>query len=328
MVPTVEMMTRRLCSGEVDKSMTRAGRWARAGTGVWPAWRRDPLRDGYLIAAGLWVGAIVLGIVMPGIDARTFFDHRWPAPYDVTDYASGSGFYYSPPVAFLFAPLAALGLPMFAAILTGAGLLALYGILGRWAWLGLFFPPVWWDIRAGNVNTLIGFVAVTGVARSAWWAIPLLTKITPGIGLLWFAVRREWRQLAISIGLTAGIVGASFVVAPSLWFDWIGGLVSNGAGYTGPGYFTVAIPLLPRLASAALMIAWGARTDRHWVLPLGVTLAMPVLWYSALAPLVALPKLLADDRRPRERVSRGIVLDRHQQDRLADACHARRPGGH
>lgn len=30
----IEMMTRRLCSAKVDKSMTRAGRWARAGTGL------------------------------------------------------------------------------------------------------------------------------------------------------------------------------------------------------------------------------------------------------------------------------------------------------
>ena len=32
------------------------------------------------------------------------------------------------------------------------------------------------------------------------WAFVLLTKVTPGVGLLWFAVRREWRSLAIALG--------------------------------------------------------------------------------------------------------------------------------
>ena len=35
------------------------------------------------------------------------------------------------------------------------------------------------------------------------WAFVLLTKVTPGIGLLWFAIRRRWRDLAIALGVTA-----------------------------------------------------------------------------------------------------------------------------
>ena len=47
------------------------------------------------------------------------------------------------------------------------------------------------------------------------------------------------------------------------------------------------IPLLIRLPMAALIVAWGAHTDRRWVVPVGVTLALPVLWPSGFAVLAA-----------------------------------------
>jgi hypothetical protein len=108
-----------------------------------------------------------------------------------------------------------------------------------------------------------------------------LTKVTPGVGLLWFAVRREWRSLGIALGVTAGLLLVTAPLVPA----WLGSLAAN-QGYTGPGYFTVMVPLLPRLAAAALLVAWGARTDRAWVLPVAVTIAVPVLWFNALAGLV------------------------------------------
>ncbi len=48
-----------------------------------------------------------------------------------------------------------------------------------------------------------------GFRYPAAWSLILLTKITPGIGLLWFAVRREWRALAIALGATAAIASVS-----------------------------------------------------------------------------------------------------------------------
>jgi hypothetical protein len=245
--------------------------------------RREPMRDGYLLAAGLWVIAIAVGLVPPGGDATTFFANRWPDPYGVTDYASGAGFYYSPPIALLFAPLTAFGLPLFSATLTATGFAALYGILGRWAWLGLLFPPVWWDLSAGNVNTLLGFVAVTG---GAWWSVALLTKVTPGVGLLWHVVRQEWRAAGIALGITSTVCLVSALAAPQLWRDWVGSLLSNSIAYVGPGYFTIEVPLLPRLVGAIVLVTIGGRRDWRWALPVSVVLAMPVLWWSCLAALV------------------------------------------
>jgi hypothetical protein len=243
------------------------------------------MRHGFLLAALVWVVAIALSIVPPGSDATQFYEHRWPTPYSATDYASGTGFYYTPPVALLFAVLTRFGLPIFAGIMSGAGLLSLYYLLGKWAWVGLLFPPVWWDISAGNINTLLGAVAVAGGAS---WSVAFLTKVSPGIGWAWHALRREWRPARRGIGVTLLACAVSLLIAPNLWMEWLDSLLANSLGYAGPGYFAVPIPLVPRLAAASAVVALGAIRGWRWVTPIAVTLAMPVLWWSALAPLVAI----------------------------------------
>ena len=65
------------------------------------------------------------------------------------------------------------------------------------------------EVAGGNVSLLLAVAIVVGFRWPAAWALVLLTKITPGIGLLWFAVRREWRHLAIALGATAAIVAVS-----------------------------------------------------------------------------------------------------------------------
>jgi hypothetical protein len=257
-------------------------------------WKRAS-RDAFVLVAIVWTVAIALGVSgWTGIDARAYFDARLPSPYAYDSYAAGSaanaGFFYSPAVALALAPLQQLGWPLFQSLiaaLTFAGLLA---ILGRWAFLALLFPPVWWDISSGNINTLIGCVAVLGLRWPALWAFALLTKITPGVGVLWFAFRREWRSLAVALGVTTALAAMSAVLAPALWSDWVALLVGS-TGYTGPGYFTIPVPLLPRLAAAVVLLAWAAPRNHRWALPLAVVLGMPVLWYPTLAPLVALTLL-------------------------------------
>ena len=98
---------------------------------------------------------------------------------------------------------------------------------------------------------------VAGFRYPATWALMLLTKVTPGIGLLWFLVRREWRALAIALGVTAAIVAVSFVLDRSAWEEWIailrGDLAGAGQGSIDtPGWY-VAVPLLPRLVVAAIV---------------------------------------------------------------------------
>jgi len=67
---------------------------------------------------------------------------------------------------------------------------------------------------------------------------------------------------------------------------WVGLLTQSAA--VSPSTPSLPVPLLPRLVAAGLLVAWGARADRRWVLPVAVTLALPVVWVNSLAVLVAL----------------------------------------
>jgi hypothetical protein len=122
----------------------------------------------------------------------------------------------------------------------------------------------------------------------------LLTKVTPGIGLLWFAVRREWRALGLALTATGLITAFSFALAPGLWFEWLGLLAGSRQDPLAFGP-----PLLVRLPVAAIIVIWGARTDRRWAVPVGAYLALPNLWWHGLAVLAAIPLVMATAQRPR-----------------------------
>jgi hypothetical protein len=106
------------------------------------------------------------------------------------------------------------------------------------------------------------------------------------VGLLWFAVRREWRNLAIALGVTAALVAVSLAFDFRLWQQWVERdlLVSFA---TPPSQPQIAIPLLLRLPAAAVLVIWGARTNRKWTVPVSAAIAMPVLWISAFSVVVA-----------------------------------------
>jgi hypothetical protein len=133
--------------------------------------------------------------------------------------------------------------------------------------------------------------------RYPWtWGFILLTKVTPGIGLLWFAVRREWRQLAIALGVTAVIAVASFAIDRGLWQDWFSALArDSGADLGGP----LGISIVIRLPLAAALVIWGARTNRPWTVPAAATLAMPTLFIAVFSVLAAIPAIRRPELTPR-----------------------------
>jgi hypothetical protein len=57
----------------------------------------------------------------------------------------------------------------------------------------------------------------------------------------------------------------------------------------------VPIPLIVRLPLAAAFIAWIALRDKRWLLPAGVLLAMPVIWWGSFALLAGCVALRRDD---------------------------------
>jgi hypothetical protein len=67
---------------------------------------------------------------------------------------------------------------------------------------------------------LLATAVVLGFRYPVTWAFVLLTKVAPGVGLLWFVVRREWRNQATVALATVMVSGVSFFPAPGLWMEW------------------------------------------------------------------------------------------------------------
>jgi hypothetical protein len=213
-------------------------------------------------------------------------------PYRLTDVGVSGAYLYSPAFLLLMAPLAMLPL---AVVYLGFSALQ----IGLLAWMGVLWvlplTPLTDTLYYGNVTIVYAALIVVGFRFPAAWSFMLLTKVTPGVGLVWFAVRREWRKLATALGATAVIVAVSFAVTPTLWPEWFS-VLSTSVQQPAQGFRALPIPLLPRLVVAGLIIAWGARTDRRWTVPVGVTLASPVVWMGSLAILAAIPPLLWTNR--------------------------------
>jgi hypothetical protein len=220
-------------------------------------------------------------------------DLTWYAADPANLYAGGlatDGFYgYSP--AFFQAVWPLRMLPFEAAVWAWGGIMLASIVLsaGRWTPLAIVLPPVLGELIIGNVHLLYAAAIVLSFRWPWTWALMLLTKVTPGIGILWFAVRREWRNLAIASGVTAAIVLVSFVYAPNLWFEWIDTLARSAQAPPLPiqPNALFPIPLLVRLPIAAAIVVWGARGNRRWTLPVAVVIASPVIWTAGLSTLIA-----------------------------------------
>jgi hypothetical protein len=250
--------------------------------------RRKAILDGLLIA-GLVVLAATLGAAWldrtGAYDARTYWDAARGSMYARPVLGAPNAYYYSPAFIQLLSPLLALPYPAFLAawyVVLGGALVA---VTRWWLIVALATVVVGTEMIRGNIETLMALAIVIGFRFPAAWAFILLTKVTPGVGLLWFAVRREWRSLAIALGSTVLVAALSFVFAPGLWFDWIRSLIDN-AGVSVPWpYFPV--PLIVRAPIAAAIVAFGATRNWRWTVPVAAAVGMPALWPVNLTILVA-----------------------------------------
>ena len=221
---------------------------------------------------------------IPADDAHAYWLVDINDPY-TRPIATFDAFTYPPPAALFFSVLGTLPFEVFQAGWTLLIGLALLWLAGPWALLFLVIPVVASDLYLGNIHVLLAAAIVAGFRWPALWAVPLLTKPSCGLGLLWFVVRREWRNLAIALGVTAALSLLALVVAPTLWPKWIDYILGTGlAPNLGDAKF-VPVPLLIRLPAAVVLVVWGARTNRPWTVPTASMLALPVLWMVGLAML-------------------------------------------
>jgi hypothetical protein len=96
------------------------------------------------------------------------------------------------------------------------------------------------------------------------------------------------------LGATVVVSAVSVAVAPHYWREWVEALLSN---VNEPQHFSVPPPAWIRIPIAALIVIWGARTDRPWTVAVGATLGLPIVWPHGLCvALAAVPFLGLGDR--------------------------------
>ena len=191
---------------------------------VWTPTRLRALRHGLWFAAFLYCIASLGWALsdLAGVDAHAYWS-AWRHGLYSAGPEQRDAYLYSPVFAQVLWPLTLLPWPAFyglwaaAAVAAFAWLLAPLGL--RWAIpLILICMP---EIEAGNVWPFFALVLVLGFRFPAAWSFPVLLKVTPGVGVLWFAARREWRRAVVAIVVALGIAGVSFAFAPGLWAEWI-----------------------------------------------------------------------------------------------------------
>ena len=263
-----------------------------------PLYRRPTVLGLSIFGYVLFAWLMIIVPTMPtfksvvGYDSVAYWNVDAFHPYAAPLGELGS-YTYSPALALLAAPFHLLPYGVFFVLWDSFLIVNLVWLTRRMALVWMVFLPVPLELFHGNIHLLLATVCVLGFEYPALWAFGLLSKITPGVALLWFLVRREWRSLAIALGATVVFAAVSFVIAPGAWWDWASFLKTSQD--TGAGSNYLFEPYLPpmwiRAIIAAAVVVWGARTDRRWVVPVAVVIAMPVIWITTPAILAAIPRL-------------------------------------
>ena len=269
--------------------------------------RRDVRRVVLVVALVLAAGAYIrfMADIFRG-DAYGYWESiRRDVLYITALDTAPHGYLYSPAFIQILWPLFALPWEIFYGIWLGLLTVTLLWLARPWLSIAIFAPVFLTfgislllvprhSLASGNIYLFMGLAVVAGFRWPSTYAFLLLTKITPGIGLLWFVVRREWRNLAIALGTTAVIVAVSFVFSSNLWFDWVT-VIRNNSSYGEPAFAIHFLPLIPRLAIAVVLTVVAAHYDARWVLPIATLLALPYIADTGLIMLVCVAPLARRD---------------------------------
>jgi hypothetical protein len=246
---------------------------------------------------------------MIGVDAHAYWMAvRFPQTWYTRPPAYRDAFLYSPAFAQALRPLGQLPWPAFQSVWIAGQAGVLAWLLAPLGWRrGLTLAPFFiTEILLGNVYFFFAGALVVSLGRTPGaLALPLLTKIAPGVVGVWFVVRREWRAALWAAGVTVLIVAVSAAFAPAEWLAWAQ-FLAHSAGQRG-GTTTL------RIVAALGIVIWAARTGHAWLLAPALILACPVLGgYGPLAVLAAIPRLLQFERT--ERAAKAIDMV-HEQSR-------------
>jgi hypothetical protein len=240
------------------------------------------------MAVQMWI-ALTTGGGNPA-DAATYYGMDLADPYGGWVVGGANSFQYSPAFAQVMAVLQIMPFDVLVALWRAAALALIVWMAGPLTVLVLAWGPAVSEVNAANVNIFIAAAIAAGFRYPGTWSFVLLTKITPGVGLLWFAMRREWAALRRVALVTGAIFAVSFVLSPGLWVDWAT-LIATHTG-DAVGTFPFYIPLVYRLPVAIAIAVIGARAGWKATVAVSATIAAPVLYFPTQAILVgALPPI-------------------------------------
>ena len=258
--------------------------------------RRTPLRIGRdaLVIVGIVLAAWVwLEFTRSGgqpVDVRYYWAANPADLYPHPELGEHNGYNYSPAFELVVAWGRNLPFEVFVAIWRAVLLAALVYMAGPFTILVLFAVPVASEVNAGNIQILLALAVVWGFRWPGTWAFVILTKLTPGVGLLWFAVRREWRAVGIALAVTAVVAGIAFVLRPGAWLGYLELLTRAPAPAVAPYYLT----FWQRLPFALAFIVFGAWRGYRWPVVVGATLALPVYYIISSSMLVGVIPFLRE----------------------------------
>jgi hypothetical protein len=258
---------------------------------LWPLW-----------AAGAYVVYFVVRYYprmgLAGADSHAYWlTARGPL------YAAAPGMHnayvYSPAFAQAIHPLALLPWYVFSTVWMAAETAAfawLWAPFG-WRWAVPLTAVCSIEIGIGNVYGLLAVALVVGMRHGSVWAFPLLTKITPAVGLIWFAARGEWRRFGWACIVTFAITAVSVLISPNAWHEWIRYLVAHrGSDPTTPYH----------VAAGGALAVVAARRDKPWLAAPAMLLACPIIHgWLPITLLAAVPRLRAMPTRHSSQLSAG-----------------------
>lgn len=214
-------------------------------------------------------------------------------------------FWYPPTVAQVMAPISAI-LPSFAfsAAWTLLMLGCVWWLAGRNVLVALAmcaFPPVAVEFWFRNVHLILAVLLVLGFRQwGGWFSVGAAIKLAPGLGLVYIAARRRWREASIAAGFGVVLLIVSVVLSADAWRQFVE--ITLARGPTDASGF-LPIPYIARAIAGVALAVVAARMERRIGEPLfvvAVVIALPTLWFTALSTLVAIVPLV---RRPAPRVN-------------------------
>jgi hypothetical protein len=224
-------------------------------------------------------------------DVDNFWNVDPANPYEA-EWGDELAYVYSPAFAQVIGPVTTLSFDAFYRVWTAISLTALAWLITPiGALVALALPLVRTEIEGGQIHLWITLAIVVSLRLPGAWALPILTKVTPGIGVLWFAARREWRRFGIAIGITGGIVFASVLIDPNAWIEWLQ-LLRSSATLHMDNVAASEWPIIYRLPIAAGLAIMAGWRNRPAALPLIACFALPAIWPWSLVMMAGVPRLL------------------------------------